>query len=239
MGLQEPPAPHCTRARLPLIPALRLRRAGRPKCKSWSRFSAAPASSAAMVRALCKQGWRVRAAVRRPPPGPRAEGHGRCRPGRRSSRPMSALPISIAFDTLVGADAVANLVGVLYSKGAQSFTALHVEAAASSRRRPPRPGPRSWSRSRPSAPTSTRRPPMAALGAGRGRREGRLPGASSSALHRLRRGGQFLQQVRDPGDLRPALPLIGGGKTSSTRCSLGTWALPSRPSWTSRRPRPL
>ncbi len=79
------------------------------------------------VRALAKAGWRVRAAVRRPD----LAGH---------LQPMGAVgqihavqanlryPESVKA-ACAGADAVINLVGVLYPSGKQSFSAVHVAGA--------------------------------------------------------------------------------------------------------------
>lgn len=80
-----------------------------------------------VVRALAADGWRVRAAVR----NPELAGH---------LQPMGAVgqihavqanlryPASIKA-ALEGADAVVNLVGVLYPSGKQSFEAVHTEGA--------------------------------------------------------------------------------------------------------------
>lgn len=81
------------------------------------------------VRALAKNGWRVRAAVRRPD----LAGH---------LQPMGAvgqvMPVqaNLRFPESVqravhGAEAVVTSVGVLYSVGEQTFESLHVEGARS------------------------------------------------------------------------------------------------------------
>ncbi len=79
------------------------------------------------VRALAKDGWRVRAAVRRPD----LAGY---------LQPMGAVgqiaavqanlryPASITA-SIEGADCVINLVAILYKSGAQTFDALHVDGA--------------------------------------------------------------------------------------------------------------
>lgn len=79
------------------------------------------------VRALARDGWRVRAAIRRPD----LAGH---------LQPMGAVgqihavqanlrfPDSVAA-SLDGADVAINLVGLLYKSGAQNFEKVHVEGA--------------------------------------------------------------------------------------------------------------
>ncbi|RTL62754.1 MAG: SDR family NAD(P)-dependent oxidoreductase, partial [Hyphomicrobiales bacterium] len=80
-----------------------------------------------VVRALCRDGWRVRVAVRRPdlagyvqPMG----AVGQVFPVQANIRYPES--IRAAVD---GAEAVVNLVAVLASSGAQSFEALHVKGA--------------------------------------------------------------------------------------------------------------
>jgi uncharacterized protein YbjT (DUF2867 family) len=80
-----------------------------------------------VVRALARDGWRVRAAVRRPdlagflqPMG----GVGQIHPVQCNVR----YPASIAA-ALDGADVAINLVGLLYKSGAQTFDAVHVDGA--------------------------------------------------------------------------------------------------------------
>jgi NADH dehydrogenase len=79
------------------------------------------------VAALAKQGWRIRAAERRP------DLAGFLQPAGRVGQvfPVQAnirYPDSVAR-TLEGAKAVVNAVGVLTSSGRQSFRAIHVEGA--------------------------------------------------------------------------------------------------------------
>jgi NADH dehydrogenase len=80
-----------------------------------------------VVRALAKAGWRIRVAVRRPnsayflvPMGV----VGQIQPFRCNVRDADQVAAALA-----GADAAVNLAGILYQKGAQSFNAIHVEAA--------------------------------------------------------------------------------------------------------------
>lgn len=80
-----------------------------------------------VVRELAKRGWRVRVGVRRPHLA-------------QFLRPMGAVgqiqlaQVNVRYRTsiaeaLEGADAVVNLVGVLFQAGAQKFDALHADAA--------------------------------------------------------------------------------------------------------------
>jgi NADH dehydrogenase len=79
------------------------------------------------VRALARNGWRVRAAVRRPdlagylqPMGVVGQIH--------AVQANVRFPASVAA-ALQGSDVVVNLVGVLARAGAQTFDAVHVEGA--------------------------------------------------------------------------------------------------------------
>ncbi len=79
------------------------------------------------VRALAKDGWRVRAAVRRPD----LAGHLQPMGGVGQIAAVQAnlrYPASVAA-SLEGADCAINLVAILYNTGAQTFDALHVDGA--------------------------------------------------------------------------------------------------------------
>jgi uncharacterized protein YbjT (DUF2867 family) len=79
------------------------------------------------VRALAKEGWRVRAAVRRPD----LAGHLQPMGGVGQIQPVQAnlrFPESVDR-AVVGANAVINLVAILHKSGSQTFDALHVEGA--------------------------------------------------------------------------------------------------------------
>ena len=80
-----------------------------------------------VVRHLAARGWRVRLAVRD------TEQAGFLRPAGNLGQ-ISAVPTTITNDASVaaavkGADAVINLVGILYERGKRSFQALHVDGA--------------------------------------------------------------------------------------------------------------
>jgi uncharacterized protein YbjT (DUF2867 family) len=78
-----------------------------------------------VVRALAKRGWRVRAAVRRPD----LTGHLQPMGGVGQIMPVQAnlrYPDSV-MAAVKGADAVVNLVGILYEGGKQSFDKVQAE----------------------------------------------------------------------------------------------------------------
>jgi NADH dehydrogenase len=80
-----------------------------------------------IVQALANDGWRIRVAVRRPNVANFLKPMGRV--GQ-----MQLLKTNVNDDAAVdaamkGADAVVNLVGVLYQSGNQNFRGLHAEAA--------------------------------------------------------------------------------------------------------------
>jgi uncharacterized protein YbjT (DUF2867 family) len=82
-----------------------------------------------VVRALAKQGWRVRVAVRRPD----LAGHLQPMGGVGQIMPVQAnlrYPDSVVH-AVEGADAVVNLVGILAETGRQSFDAVQAEGARS------------------------------------------------------------------------------------------------------------
>ncbi len=78
-----------------------------------------------VVRALAKQGWRVRVAVRRPD----LAGHLQPMGGVGQIMPLQAnlrYPDSV-MRAVQGADAVVNLVGILFESGGQSFDKVQTE----------------------------------------------------------------------------------------------------------------
>jgi uncharacterized protein YbjT (DUF2867 family) len=166
-----------------------------------------------IVRALAKEGWRIRVAVRNP-----TTAHF-LRPMGRVGQ-IQIVRTNIRRDDSVraalhGADAAVNLVGILYQSGSQSFDAIHSHGAGRIARIAAKEGVESLLH-------------LSAIGAGP---------KSSSAYARSKAQGEA--QVRSafpkavifrpsivfgPEDdffnkfawlarLAPALPLIGGGKT--------------------------
>jgi uncharacterized protein YbjT (DUF2867 family) len=97
------------------------------------------------VRALAKDGWRIRVVMRRPHLAPELRVMGDVGQIELMQGNLRH-PDSIA-EALEGADAAVNLVGLLYEAGRQRFDA-----------RPPRQAPRGSFRSPPSAPTPPPKP---------------------------------------------------------------------------------
>ena len=82
-----------------------------------------------VVRALAKDGWRIRVAIRRPTLAPELMVMGEV--GQiELTQANIRFPDSVAR-TLLGAEAVVNLVGVLYEAGRQGYEALHSSAPRS------------------------------------------------------------------------------------------------------------
>ena len=82
-----------------------------------------------VVRALAKDGWRIRVAIRRPTLAPELMVMGEV--GQiELVQANIRFPDSVAR-TLQGAEAVVNLVGVLFEAGRQGFEALHTSAPKS------------------------------------------------------------------------------------------------------------
>ena len=89
-----------------------------------------------VVRALAREGWRVRVAVRRP------DLAGFLRPLGAVGQ-IEAVQANLRYPELVraaveGADAVVNAAGVKRQSGHQTYRAVHVSAPARSPARPPR-----------------------------------------------------------------------------------------------------
>ena len=83
-----------------------------------------------VVRALARQGWRLRVAVRHP-------GHAYRLPMLGDVGQIEIVQANLrdrdsVTRALDGAQAAVNAVGVLYESGRQRFEALHVDAAATS-----------------------------------------------------------------------------------------------------------
>jgi len=81
-----------------------------------------------LVRHLASQGWRVRVAVRD------TQSAAFLKPAGNVGQ-ISLMPVSITDDASVaaavhGADAVVNLVGILYERGKRTFQKIHVDGAA-------------------------------------------------------------------------------------------------------------
>lgn len=79
------------------------------------------------VRALAKDGWRIRVSLRRPHLAPELRVMGDV--GQIELFQANVRMVASVDEALEGADAVVNLVGLLYESGKQTFQALHVDAA--------------------------------------------------------------------------------------------------------------
>ena len=165
------------------------------------------------VRALAGDGWRIRAAVRRPD----LAGHlqpmgavGQIQPVQANIRYPNSL--RAAFE---GADAVVNLVGILVKSGAQTFQAVHVVGARAAAKAAREAGAKTFVH-------------VSAIGADRRSpgRYGRTKAAGEAAVLAEFPGAIILRPslVFGPEDqlfnrfaamarMSPFLPLIGGGKT--------------------------
>jgi NADH dehydrogenase len=166
------------------------------------------------VRALAADGWRVRAAVRRPD----LAGHlqpmgavGQIQPVQANIRYPQSL--RAAFE---GADAVVNLVGILAKSGSQTFQAVHVAGARAAAKAAREAGARTFVH-------------VSAIGADRRSpgRYGRTKAAGEAAVLAEFPNAVILRPslVFGPEDqlfnrfaamarTSPLLPLIGGGKTA-------------------------
>ena len=90
-----------------------------------------------VVRALAREGYRIRPAVRRP------DLAGHLQPLGRVGQ-IHAVQANLRYPASVeaavrGADVVINLVGILFERGKQRFEAVQAEGAQRSRRRRPPP----------------------------------------------------------------------------------------------------
>jgi uncharacterized protein YbjT (DUF2867 family) len=165
-----------------------------------------------LVRALAKSGWRIRVAVRRPDLAFHLQPLGRV--GQIHAVQANIRNQESVNRAIEGADAVVNLVGILYQSGQQRFDAVQAQGAAAV--------------ARAAAAHKTKLVQFSAIGA---------DAASKSAYARTKAAGEAaaLSAVPDANIVRPsiifgpedsffnrfaamarispALPLIGGGET--------------------------
>jgi len=165
------------------------------------------------VRALAKDGWRVRVALRRPHLAPELRVMGDV--GQIELHQANVrFPDSVA-EALDGADAAVNLVGALYESGKQTFNALHVEAARTVAKAA-------------AAEGVTRFVQLSAIGAdanspagyGRTKAEGEAAVRELIPTATILRPSivfgeedKFFNRFAAMASMSPVLPLIGGGKT--------------------------
>ena len=166
-----------------------------------------------VVRALARDGWRVRVAARKPNQAPELRVMGEVGQVELFTANVRD-PMSIAA-ALDGATGVVNLVGVLYESGRQGFQALHVKAARDVAQAAAARGITTFVQ-------------MSALGAdadspsayGRTKAEGEAAvtaAVPSAAIVRpsivFGPEDDFFNRFAAMAPFAPALPLIGGGKT--------------------------
>jgi len=166
-----------------------------------------------VVRALAKDGWRVRVAVRRPNKRPELKVIGDV--GQIELVQANVRDAASVGRALEGADAVVNLVGVLFQAGPQKFDGLHREAAGQIAQAA-------------AARGITRFVQMSALGAaldspsayGRSKAEGEAAVRAAIPTATIVRPSvvfgvddSFFNKFAGMAAVSPALPLIGGGKT--------------------------
>jgi uncharacterized protein YbjT (DUF2867 family) len=165
------------------------------------------------VRALAKAGHRIRVAVRNPNKGfflPPMGQVGQVVLVKCNVREPEQVAAAVR-----GADAVVNLTGVLYSRGEQSFEALHVEAAETIARCAREAGARTLVHlSAIGADKDAASKYAASKGEGEERVREAFPGASILRPS-LVFGPEddFFNRFAALARLLPALPLIGGGHT--------------------------
>jgi NADH dehydrogenase len=165
------------------------------------------------VRALAKAGHRIRVAVRYPNKGfflPPMGQVGQVVLVKCNVREAEQVAAAVR-----GADAVVNLTGVLYSRGEQSFEALHVEAAETIARCAREAGARTLVHvSAIGADKDAASKYAASKGEGEARVRAAFPGAAILRPS-LVFGPEddFFNRFAALARLLPALPLIGGGHT--------------------------
>lgn len=166
-----------------------------------------------VVRALARQGWRVRVAVRRPNHAPELRVMGDVGQIELSQANLR-VPASIEL-ALEDASACVNLVGVMYQQGPQTFEALQTAGAASVAEAAARLG-------------VSRLVQVSAIGADAGStsRYARSKAGGEAAVQAAFKGATIVRPsiVFGPEDdffnrfaamaaMGPAVPLIGGGRT--------------------------
>jgi len=166
-----------------------------------------------VVRALCRDGWRVRVAARRPHTCQDLKVIGNVGQVQLMQANIR-FPKSVAC-AVEGADAVVNLVAVLFEEGKQSFESLHVKGAATVAEAAARAGVTNYVQ-------------MSSIGAdadsesdyartkGLGEQAVREALASADIVRPSIIFGEeddFFNRFAQMAQFAPALPLIGGGHT--------------------------
>ena len=165
------------------------------------------------VRALARAGWRVRVAVRHPNLAMYLLPAGNV--GQIEIRKTDVHDAEAVQAAVHGADAVINLIGVLYERGHQSFEELHVHAAETIAKAAANAGvPRLVQVSAIGANVDAASSYAASKGEGEARVRAAFPGATI-----LRPSivfgpeDDFFNRFAALARISPVLPLIGGGRT--------------------------
>lgn len=165
------------------------------------------------VRALARDGWRIRVALRRPHLAPELRVMGEV--GQIELQQANVRVADSVTEALDGADGVVNLVGALYESGKQSFQALHVNAAASIAQAAAARGI-----GRMVQVSAIGADPKSAAVYARTKAEGEAAVRAAIPAATVLRPSvvfgeedQFFNRFAAMATLSPALPLIGGGKT--------------------------
>ena len=166
-----------------------------------------------IVRALLKQGWRVRVAVRRPNQALFLKTAGAV--GQLAIMPANIRNEEACRTAIAGADAVINLVGILHETGKQKFAALQNEGAARLARLAAEAGVKKFiqmsaigaDENSPSAYAKSKAEGEAAI----------LEAIPQAVILRpsivIGPEDDFFNRFAGMAQLSPALPLVGGGLT--------------------------
>jgi NADH dehydrogenase len=165
-----------------------------------------------VVRALARRGYRIRVAVRRP------DLAGHLQPLGRVGQ-IHAVQANLRYPESVGAaahgsDVVVNLVGILFERGRQRFTAVHVEGADAIARMAAQHGARLVHVSALGADTAS--PALYAQTKARGEEAVRAALPTATIFRPSIVFGpedDFFNRFAALARIAPALPLIGGGAT--------------------------
>lgn len=165
-----------------------------------------------VVRALARRGWRIRVAVRRPDLAFHLQPLGRV--GQ-----IHAVQANLRFPDSVaraaeGADAIVNLVGILYETGRQRFAAIQAEGAATVAETAAKIGARLVHGSAIGADPNSRSKYAQTKAAGEAAVRQHVPEAvilRPSVVFGPE--DDFFNKFAAMARLSPVLPLVGGGKT--------------------------
>ena len=175
-----------------------------------------------IVRALARQGWRVRVAVRRP------DLAGFLNPLGAVGQ-IEAVQANLRYPELIqaaieGANAVVNAAGVKRQRGRQSYEAVHVFGAGEIRARRRRRRSAPWRSSPGSAPTRHPEIPISPARRAARRRRAKPSPAPSCCAHRSYSGRRTSSSIVSPRwrPLRPHCRCSAAGRRNCSRSSSAT-----------------